>query len=162
MAGGRPEIPLDWERIDQLLIADCSGPEIAAHFNVHYTTIYDRISDKYGMSFTQYSQEKKQKGDSLIREKQLEKALEKDNTMLVWLGKNRLKQRDVPEEKVVAPKEEYLDIKAKYYETAHQLQLIQKELDDLKSKANPELQRSDAQVQSVDRCSEFGEDLRIT
>lgn len=90
----RPEKPIDWKKVDDLLIAGCLGTEIAAHFDMHATTFYSRVEEKYGMSFTLYSSEKKHKGDSLLRAKQFEKALEKDNTMLIWLGKQRLSQRE--------------------------------------------------------------------
>ncbi len=94
----RPEKQIDWNRVDDLLIAGCLGTEIAAAFDVHPQTFYSRVEEKYKCSFTHYSQEKRGIGDSLIREKQFQKALgltdSGDNTMLVWLGKNRLGQRN--------------------------------------------------------------------
>jgi hypothetical protein len=93
----RPEIPIDWDLVDELLIAGCLGTEIAARFCMHPTTFYRRVEEKFNMSFTDYSQEKKSLGDSLLRKVQFDKALEKDNTMMVWLGKNRLKQKDTHE-----------------------------------------------------------------
>lgn len=94
----RPEKPIDWAKVDQLLIAGCLGTEIAAHFDMHSHTFYDRVMGQYGVTFTDYCAEKRSKGDSLLRAKQYEKALQGDNVMLVWLGKVRLKQRenDVP------------------------------------------------------------------
>jgi len=91
----RPEKPIDWERVDELLECGCLGNEIAAHYNMHPNTFYDRVVSKYNMSFTDYQAEKKYKGDSLIREAQFKKALKKlDNTMLIWLGKQRLGQKE--------------------------------------------------------------------
>lgn len=94
----RPEKPINWKLVDDLLIAGCTGTEIASHFDMHHDTFYDRVSKEYGTSFTSYSSEKKQKGDSILRAKQFEKAAKGDNTMLVWLGKNRLKQAETPVE----------------------------------------------------------------
>ncbi len=94
----RPEKPINWKLVDDLLIADCHGTEIAAHFDMHPNTFYDRVVAQYNMSFTEYSLEKKQKGNSIIRAKQFDKAIKGDNTMLVWLGKNRLKQAESPQE----------------------------------------------------------------
>jgi transposase len=94
---GRPEKPIDWERVDRLLVCGCSGPEIAASLGIHHDTLYNRLAAKYGKGFTEYSQEKKQSGDSILREKQFEKATEKDNTMMIWLGKQRLKQKENPD-----------------------------------------------------------------
>lgn len=95
---GRPKSEIDWDKVDDLLIADCSGVEIAANLGINPATLYDRCFTDKGILFSQYSQEMKSKGDSLLRKAQLDKALTGDNTMMVWLGKNRLKQRDKEED----------------------------------------------------------------
>lgn len=96
--GGRPRSILDWEKIDSLLICGCSGREIASSMGLHPSTIYERCVTDNGITFAEYSQQKYEKGDSLLKQQQFLKAMGKttdgDNTMLVWLGKNRLKQRD--------------------------------------------------------------------
>jgi hypothetical protein len=99
---GRPEKPIDWELVDKLLIVGCSGTEIAPHFNIHPDTLYKRIEDKYNKSFTTYSAEMFEKGNSVLRQAQYDKAASGDNTMMVWLGKNRLKQRENPTELTVS------------------------------------------------------------
>lgn len=98
---GRPEKNIDWEKVDKLLIAGCIGTEIAAQFDMHPHTFYDRVFAEKGMLFTDYQQEKRDKGNSLLRAKQFEKALEKDNTMLIWLGKQRLGQKEDPSDQSV-------------------------------------------------------------
>lgn len=90
----RPEKPIDWKLVDDLLMAGCLGTEIAPHFDLHPTTFYGRVEDRYGMSFTNYSTEKRAQGDSCLRAKQYEKAMNNDTTMLIWLGKQRLEQRE--------------------------------------------------------------------
>jgi IS30 family transposase len=94
---GRPEVTLDWKKIDYLLEAGCSGGEIAAQCGVHHDTIYRRVQQRYGESFTDYAARIRQKGEANIRVVQYQKALKGDNNMLIWLGKNRLKQRDKEE-----------------------------------------------------------------
>jgi len=94
MVMGRPEKPIDWKKVDQLLIAGCSGTEIAPHFDMHYNTFYNKVQEQYKMGFSEYSALKKEQGDSLLKAKQFEKAMSGDNSMLIWLGKNRLKQKD--------------------------------------------------------------------
>ena len=95
---GRPQVDLDWNEIDELLMYGCSGVEIASRVGVSKESIYDRCLIDNGIPFSQYSQQKSSKGDALLKEQQYKKALGLtdvgDNTMLVWLGKNRLKQRD--------------------------------------------------------------------
>lgn len=99
---GRPEKPIDWAKVDDLLIAGCTGTEVAAYFDMHPSTFYDKVTDKYKVSFTLYSQQKKQNGEGILRAHQYAKALgltkEGDNTLLIWLGKQRLNQRETPED----------------------------------------------------------------
>lgn len=94
----RPEKLIDWNRVDSLLQAGCLGTEIAAAFDMHPQTFYTKVEEQYKTSFTQYSQERRAIGDSILREKQYQKALglteTGDNTLLIWLGKNRLGQRN--------------------------------------------------------------------
>lgn len=91
----RPEKNIDWKRVDELLIAGCLGTEIAACYDMHPNTFYDRVVSKYNMSFTDYQQQKRSTGDSILREAQYLKAIKKlDNTMLIFLGKQRLGQKE--------------------------------------------------------------------
>lgn len=96
--GGRPKSVIDWKRADELLIAGCPGTEVAAFFGIAPCTLYDRCLADHGIGFTEYSQAKKAKGESLLREVQYKRALgisdKGDNTMLIWLGKQRLEQSE--------------------------------------------------------------------
>ncbi len=96
---GRPPKPVDWIRVELLLMCGCNGPEIAANFDMHVDTFYQKVKNEFGINFTTYASLFKQKGDSLLREKQFEKALEKDNTMMIWLGKQRLHQKEPEQQK---------------------------------------------------------------
>lgn len=104
----RPVKPIDWKLVDTLLMSGCTGVEIASHFDMHPITFYQRVEQQYGTSFTNYSSEKKSRGDSLLRHKQYEIAIKGDKTMLVWLGKNRLGQKENEERNSVAPNDTYL------------------------------------------------------
>lgn len=92
--GGRTPIEIDWKKVDFYIEAGCSGYEIAAMIGVHHETIYNRVEKEFGMKYTEYSDKKRPKGDASIKVVQYQKALKGDNSMLVWLGKNRLKQKD--------------------------------------------------------------------
>ena len=95
--GGMKEIPIDWEKVDQLLISGCRGTEISAFLGIHHDTLYDRCKAKFGKLFSEYSAEKRQKGDSLLKHKQFQVAMQDNTSMLIWLGKQRLKQRENPQ-----------------------------------------------------------------
>ena len=95
---GRPDSQIDWKKVDDLLVSGCPGTEIAGHFGIHPDTLYKQVEAKYETNFSAYLREKRGKGDAMIRAHQFAKALgitEKgDNTLLIWLGKCRLKQTE--------------------------------------------------------------------
>jgi hypothetical protein len=100
---GRKEIPIDLDTVDNMLMAGCLGTEIAEKFKMHPDTLYNRIQSEYNMAFSAYSALKRSLGDALLKVKQFEKACEKDNTMMIWLGKVRLEQREPEMQRDTAP-----------------------------------------------------------
>jgi len=94
----RPEIPIDWDLVDRCLEAGCNGVQIAGTFGMNPETFYDRVFKKYSIGFSQYCAERKQKGEALLMLSQYEKAIGKtkkgDTTLLTYLGKVRLKQKE--------------------------------------------------------------------
>lgn len=114
---------LDWKKIDFLLEAGCSGYEVASQLGVHHDTIYNRLAQHYGESFTDYSVKKRQKGDANIRVVQYQKALKGDNHMLIWLGKNRLKQKDKEEVASNDPTKVVFEVN---YGTGNQIEILPK------------------------------------
>lgn len=103
---GRPTKPIDWNLVDKMLEAGCSGAEIAPHVFLHPDTFYDRVFKEKCMSFTEYACKMAAKGDANLKLTQYLKAIGEitigDNTQLIWLGKNRLKQRENPTELTVS------------------------------------------------------------
>lgn len=93
---GKKEIPIDWAKVDELLMAGCNAKEIAPHFNMTDETFCRRIKEHHGEYFTSYSARLYSRGHSLLRYKQYKKAIEGNTQMMVWLGKNNLKQVDTP------------------------------------------------------------------
>lgn len=95
---GRPDSQIDWKKVDDLLVSGCPGTEIAGHFGIHPDTLYKQVEEKYGSNFSAYLREKRGKGDAMLRAHQFAKALgitnKGDNTLLIWLGKCRLKQKE--------------------------------------------------------------------
>lgn len=86
---------IDWEKIDQMLIAGCTGVQCAASIGVHPDTLYLRCRNEKNTDFTAYLQEKRSHGDALLHAAQFAKAYkEKHPAMLIWLGKQRLGQKD--------------------------------------------------------------------
>lgn len=102
----RPKAEINWKFVDEHLEAGCSGTEIAARLGIHPDTLYDNCEREFNSTFSAYSQQKKQSGEVLLRKAQFDKAIGNtdrgDNTLLIWLGKVRLEQRET-QEHIVTP-----------------------------------------------------------
>lgn len=92
--GGRPPAKIDWVKVEELTVAGCMGSEIAGVLGVAPITLYEHVEKNYGIKFSEFRQQFLSKGDAGIRVSQFKKALKGDNSMLIWLGKNRLGQKD--------------------------------------------------------------------
>jgi hypothetical protein len=90
----RPESVIDWDKVDQMLVDGYNGTEVASTLGIHPETFYDRAVAKHGIAFSEYKAKKQAVGDGQLRTAQMKKALKGDNTMLIWLGKNRLGQKE--------------------------------------------------------------------
>lgn len=93
---GRTPVPIDWIKVDKMLESHSDSVSIAEALNIHPDTVQDRVKKEYGMSFTEYAHSKKKLGKINIRLWQYQKAEAGDNTMLIWLGKQWLDQREKP------------------------------------------------------------------
>lgn len=91
---GRPEKKIDWNVVETLLEAGSLGTEVAAYIGIHPDTLYRQCQETHGMTFTDYTVKYRAKGDLRLKAKQFDVAMRGDKTMLVWLGKQRLGQRE--------------------------------------------------------------------
>ncbi len=91
---GRPQKPIDWDLVDELIEGGCAASQIAPHFHMHPNTFTDRVFQQYDMVFTEYAYFIREKGLSNLKMTQYKKALAGDTTLLIWLGKQYLGQRD--------------------------------------------------------------------
>lgn len=89
---------VDWDIVNEYLQNGCSGKEVAATLGISDETLFKRCSEDLGMPFSALKQQKQAKGNSLLKNVQMKKALEGNIPMLIWLGKQRLGQRDQPVE----------------------------------------------------------------
>lgn len=113
--------PIDWEKVDRLLLAGCPGTEICPHFDMHPDTFYLRVQEEKGMGFSEYCQIKRCEGLSNLREAQYDEAINKrDRAMLIFLGKVRLDQKENNYNVTVSP-----EINKKYDEVMSMLDSIQ-------------------------------------
>jgi hypothetical protein len=94
---GRHKIVVDWDVVNKYLQAGCMGTEVAAVIGCGPDTLYRRCQEEHGINFEAYRQSQLAYGDSLLKDKQFKIALEGDKVMLIWLGKQRLGQKDKQE-----------------------------------------------------------------
>lgn len=96
--GGRPKKEIDFDMVDNLLGIMCTGEEVADILGVDYDTLNARIKEQFKVSFSDYIREKQSKGKASLRRRQYLTAVEEGNpTMLIWLGKQYLGQKDKQE-----------------------------------------------------------------
>lgn len=96
---GRKKIEIDWKKVDKWLEAGAKGTEVAAALGVNYKTLERRCLEDNKVHFGEYLKVKRECGNTKLRLKQQELAMEGDRGMLIWLGKNRLDQTDKKETK---------------------------------------------------------------
>jgi hypothetical protein len=90
----RPPADINWATVDQYLHAQCDGVAIAGIIGIAPDTLYHRCQQDHNLGFSEYSQQKKTEGRELLRQKQFDTAMSGDKTMLVWLGKQYLEQKE--------------------------------------------------------------------
>ena len=91
---GRPAAIIDWKAVDRLLQAGCTGVQIAARLGIHADTLYRACQSEHKSDFAAYSQQKREHGETLLHEQQFALAMKGNLGMLVWLGKQRLGQKE--------------------------------------------------------------------
>jgi AraC-like DNA-binding protein len=86
---------VEWDIAGQLIAAGATGKQVASYFGMHPDTFYKKVQAQFCISFTEYQQEHKERGDAMLILAQFEKAvIEKDKALLIWLGKQRLNQKE--------------------------------------------------------------------
>lgn len=89
---GRPKRNIDYEAVKRLAAVMATDEEIAAFLGVSVDTLTRR-----GEAYQKAKEEGRQSGLLNLRRYQLEAAKAKNPTMLIWLGKQYLGQKDKQE-----------------------------------------------------------------
>lgn len=87
---GRKLAKIDWKRVDQMLLAQCSGAEIATALGITDDCLYRRCMRDHGVSFAEYARQKRALGVSTAKEIFYKKAfIDGDTTAAIfWLKNN--------------------------------------------------------------------------
>lgn len=94
---GRRKADIDWDRVGEMFEADCTVEGVAATIGVDRDTLYKRCKLDLKSDLSTFKQQKKAKGDEMLRELQIRTAKAGNVTMQIWLGKQRLGQVDKSE-----------------------------------------------------------------
>lgn len=94
---GRPRKEIRQETFEKLCGMFCTEEEIAGFFDCSVDTIERWAARTYGKPFAEVYAEKKQSGKISLRRAQMRLA-EKSAAMAIFLGKNYLGQKDMPED----------------------------------------------------------------
>lgn len=86
----KPQIPIDWEIVDKLLMAQCSGIMIAAYFGVNEDTLYNRCKSEKGVGFSAYSISKKDKGKAVAMMKHFNRVIKESDRAIEKFGEQHL------------------------------------------------------------------------
>lgn len=90
----RPRKEVSWDDIDKLCALQATEEEIAQFCEVSVSTLYRRCLEERGMGFDEYFEQKRGTGKISLRRSQWQAAQKGNATMLIWLGKQYLGQRD--------------------------------------------------------------------
>ena len=85
---------IDWEQLFKLMALHCTEEEICGIIDVSDTTLVQRIKEKYDMTFQDLFKLKSANGKLSLRRKQYSVAMAGDKALLIWLGKQWLKQTE--------------------------------------------------------------------
>lgn len=96
-AGGRPRKPIDIEELKRLCAIQCTAAEMASVLDCSVDHIENVIKDKYGIGFSEFFAQHRGTGQVSLRRRQYMTAMDGNVQMLIWLGKNWLKQTDKQE-----------------------------------------------------------------
>lgn len=103
--GGRPPLrgldtDKEWADFEKLCHIQCTAQEICAWYGLSEDTLSRRCKARYGKTFADVRDEKKQGGKISLRRSQFQKALANGGNvaMLIWLGKQYLSQSDLPKD----------------------------------------------------------------
>jgi len=92
--GGRPRAEINWEMLEKLCAIQCTGEECASVLGISYDALVAAIKRKGYESFPDYFKRYSASGKASLRRQQFRVAEKGNATMLIWLGKQYLGQRD--------------------------------------------------------------------
>lgn len=89
------KVPIDWDQVSAMCKIQCTQAEICDILGITEKTLTERCKKENDKTFAEFFKEHSQGGKASLRRAQYKAAIENLNpTMLIWLGKQYLEQRD--------------------------------------------------------------------
>lgn len=95
--GGRPRIEIDYEMLEGLCRIHCTKEECADVLGCSEDTIDRRLNEETGEGFAAFYKKHSAGGRVSLRRAQMSAALDGNPTMLIWMGKQHLGQKEAQE-----------------------------------------------------------------
>ncbi len=99
----RPRKPIDWSQVEKLCALQATETEVAQFLAVSVDTLARACRREHRMSFAEYFAQKRGLGKISLRRAQWQTAQSGNPTMLIWLGKQHLGQRDKTSHELSGP-----------------------------------------------------------
>ena len=122
----RPRKVINQKQFESLCAIQCTEEEICNVLDVSEKTLISWCNEVYGESFSKVFRQKRDLGKTSLRRNQWKQAEKGNTTMLIWLGKQILKQSESPIQDEIKLKE--LELKEK--EFALREKLLMKQLEE--------------------------------
>ena len=122
----RPRKVINQKQFESLCAIQCTEEEICNVLDVSEKTLISWCNEVYGESFSKVFRQKRDLGKTSLRRNQWKQAEKGNTTMLIWLGKQILKQSESPLQDEIKLKE--LELKEK--EFALKEKLLMKQLEE--------------------------------
>jgi hypothetical protein len=94
---GRNKSVINWDLVEEYLQAHCDGASIARLIGIHYNTFYNNVKERYNCNFSEFAQQKKAEGVSLMEHSIFKDALSKGGADRMFWLKNKAGWRDKTE-----------------------------------------------------------------
>lgn len=92
--GGRPRVEIDIDQLRNLVRIQCTAEECASVLNCSADTLDRRLKEEGFDGFADFYKRHSSEGKASLRRAQWKAAQDGNPTMLIWLGKQMLAQRD--------------------------------------------------------------------
>jgi len=92
--GGAPRKEIDFNVLQGMCQVWATAEEIASFFDISVDTLSARIKERYGIGFSDYYKKESSAGNISLRRAQFKSAMNGNVSMQIFLGKQKLGQRD--------------------------------------------------------------------